>query len=150
ISRGGDLIQDIPSEVREPAIHRGETRAGGQPAPRHPVRILPGTLLSRIVGHEEILVNSSHHQAARRLGEGLRPSALAPDGVVEAIEAADPEEAPGGATGGGPAAAPPRFLLAVQWHPERAVNETLGGEPHRALFAALVDAALRARQERGT
>jgi len=151
IALRGDLIQDIPSEVGDPAIHRGEPRAGAaaQPAPGHPVRILAGTLLSRIVGREEIIVNTYHHQAARRLGKGLRSAAVAPDGVVEAIESADPPEVAGHGSGGGAGPASPRFLLAVQWHPERAVNETLGGEPHRALFAALVNAALSARQERG-
>jgi putative glutamine amidotransferase len=145
---GGDLIQDIPSEVRDPSVHRGDP--AGPPAPGHPVRILPGTLLSRIVRREELLVNTSHHQAARRLGTGLRPAALAPDGVVEAIEslalpAASPPEGGGPGAGAETGAAEARFLLAVQWHPERDP-----GEPHRALFTALVEAALRARGGRRT
>jgi len=78
-----------------------------------------------------IPVNSSHHQAADIVGDGLRVVARSPqDGVIEALEGTSPDH----------------FVLAVQWHPERSVNED---EPSRAIFRALVEAA-RVRHEKLT
>jgi putative glutamine amidotransferase len=74
-------------------------------------------------------VNSSHHQAADVVGDGLRSVARSPrDGVIEALEGTSPDH----------------FVLAVQWHPERSIDED---EPSRAIFRALVDAA-RIRHEK--
>jgi putative glutamine amidotransferase len=117
---GGDLVQDIPALVPGAIAHRGPR--GGPPA-AHPVRILPGTLLEALVRRSEVRVNSFHHQAAGRIGQGLRVSAASADRVVEAVEAA---------TQG-------RFLLGVQWHPEREDDDV-----SRAIFAGLVETA-RAR-----
>ena len=79
-----------------------------------------------------IPVNSSHHQSADSIGQGLRVVARCPDdGIVEALEGTSPDH----------------FLLAVQWHPERSVEED---EPSRAIFRALVEAArVWRRQLRG-
>jgi putative glutamine amidotransferase len=68
-------------------------------------------------------VNSSHHQSADTIGDGLRISARCPDdGIVEALEGI----------------APDHFVIAVQWHPERSVDLD---EPSRAIFHALIQAA---------
>jgi gamma-glutamyl-gamma-aminobutyrate hydrolase PuuD len=67
----------------------------------HEIRIAPGSRLERILGTQDYVVNSRHHQAAAKLARGLLLAATAPDGVVEALEI------PG-----------KRFVLAVQWHPE--------------------------------
>jgi putative glutamine amidotransferase len=68
-------------------------------------------------------VNSSHHQSADRIGDGLRISARCPDdGIIEALEGT----------------APDHFVLAVQWHPERSADLD---EPSRAIFRALIEAA---------
>jgi putative glutamine amidotransferase len=68
-------------------------------------------------------VNSSHHQSAGTIGNGLRIAARCPDdGIIEALEGTAPEH----------------FVLAVQWHPERSVDED---EPSRAIFRALIEAA---------
>jgi len=70
-----------------------------------------------------IPVNSSHHQSAEAIGDGLRVVARCPDdGIIEALEGTSPDH----------------FVLAVQWHPERSVDED---EHARALFRALVQAA---------
>ena len=72
-------------------------------------------------------VNSSHHQSADVIGDGLRAVARSPqDGIIEAVEGTSPDH----------------FVLAVQWHPERSVDDD---EPSRAIFRALVHAA-RERQ----
>lgn len=112
---GGDLIQDIPDLVGTAVTHSGTS---------HSIRLDPSSRLFAILGAEKLEVNSSHHQAAGRPGKGLRPVAWAPDGVTEALEA---EEA--------------RFLLAVQWHPERMLDRP----EQRALFRAFVQAAREAR-----
>lgn len=113
---GGALVQHIPDEVANPLAHE-------QPNPRdqpsHAVSIRAGTLLHRIVGVSEMMVNSAHHQAARDPAAGAVVNAVAPDGVIEGIEA--------------PAQ---RFCLGVQWHPEFGISE---GD--RRIFGALVQAA---------
>ncbi|MFO1118637.1 MAG: gamma-glutamyl-gamma-aminobutyrate hydrolase family protein [Rhodospirillales bacterium] len=118
VALGGTLIQHIPDAVPGALAHE-------QPNPRdepgHTVRILPGTRLHAIVGTDEMAVNSAHHQAAKDVPLGLRISAVAADGVIEAIEAPDK-----------------RFCIGVQWHPEFALSE---GD--RKLFEALIDAAHR-------
>jgi putative glutamine amidotransferase len=76
-----------------------------------------------------IPVNSSHHQSANSIGDGLRIVARCPDdGIIEAIEGT----------------ASDHFVLAVQWHPERSVDED---EPSRAIFRSLVEAARVRRQQ---
>jgi putative glutamine amidotransferase len=76
-----------------------------------------------------IPVNSSHHQSADVIGDGLRVAARCPqDGIVEALEGTSPDH----------------FVLAVQWHPERSVDDD---EPSRAIFRALVEAA-RSKHEK--
>jgi putative glutamine amidotransferase len=76
-----------------------------------------------------IPVNSSHHQSADSMGDGLRVVARCPDdGIIEAIEGTSSDH----------------FVLAVQWHPERSVDED---EPSRAIFRALVEAAQVRRQD---
>ena len=111
IVRGGALHQHLPDLTSEVA-HR-QTNPGTETS--HPVEIDPDSTLAEIFGGGEIEVtdvNSFHHQAIDRLGAGLRVSARAPDGTVEAIE--DPGR---------------RFLIGVQWHAETLV--------HRAAEAAL-------------
>jgi putative glutamine amidotransferase len=122
VALGGSLHQHLPEVVGEAVIHR-QCEDGRRPT--HSVEIVPGTLLARLLGSGSIAVNSFHHQAVARLGRGLRVSARAPDGTVEAIE--DPSR---------------EFLLAVQWH-----AETLGdAEQRRPLFDALVAAAAGVRR----
>jgi putative glutamine amidotransferase len=68
----------------------------------HLVEIAAHGFLAGIAGHHEVAVNSLHHQAIDRLGQGLRIEAHAPDGTIEAVHGQNP---------GG-------FSLGVQWHPE--------------------------------
>jgi putative glutamine amidotransferase len=115
VALGGTLIQHIPDAVPGALAHE-------QPNPRHEpghaVRVVPGTLLHRIVDAETMNVNSAHHQAVRAAGPNAVVNATAPDGVIEGIE--DPKR---------------RFCLGVQWHPEFHIDP---GD--RRIFAALVAA----------
>lgn len=90
---GGDLYQDIkPFEHLSHNDHWAKV---------HTVTVRRGTLLSRILGQDTVLVNSQHHQAVDRVAPGFTLAALSEDGIVEAIEKPDA-----------------RFCLGVQWHPE--------------------------------
>jgi len=113
---GGSLIQHIPDEVADALAHE-------QPNPRHEaghaVALSGDGLLQSICRSAEMPVNSAHHQAVKDVGPGVVVNAVAPDGVIEGIEA--------------PAY---RFCLGVQWHPEFAISP---GDP--AIFNAFVAAA---------
>lgn len=115
---GGTLIQHIEDEIQGNILHE-------QPNPRdepgHLVKIVPGTLLHRLTGRSEIAVNSAHHQAVKKVGEGALSNALAPDGLIEGIESKTH-----------------RFCLGVQWHPEFILSEA-----DRALFIGLAQAAAK-------
>lgn len=126
VALGGSLVQDIADDVDTNLAH-------SQKEPRdvatHEVRVAAGSRLNTIVGAHELSVNSMHHQAIGRVGDGLREVAWATDGVVEGVELGDVRDET-------------RFVVAVQWHPE----ELVGHDPAaRALFTALVDAARRRR-----
>jgi putative glutamine amidotransferase len=120
VYRTGTLLQHIESAVNHEA---------GRTVPvAHDVEVLPGSKLAEIVERApRIPVNSSHHQSAEIIGDGLRVVARCPqDGIIEAVEGASPEH----------------FVLAVQWHPERSAEDD---ERSRAIFRALIKAAV-ARQ----
>jgi putative glutamine amidotransferase len=101
VAFGGTLIADIPTQRPTPIIH---WKQEGQDSV-HSVEVLPATLLWKYTKVETGDVASAHHQAIAELAPVFAPSAIAPDGIVEAFEWAQPE-------GRG-------FLVAVQWHPER-------------------------------
>ena len=122
VARGGTLHQHLP-DVTDGSIDHRQTEPGH--VSTHGVRIVPGSRLAGILGATETAVNSFHHQAIERLGDGLTCVGTAPDGTIEAIEGEDPD----------------RFVLGVQWHAEGLV----GRLEHLALFETLVDAAGRAR-----
>ncbi len=127
VNRGGTLLQHIESTVNH--------EAGRNVTIAHTVAVDPVSRLSKIVvgdvqaGQHAVpamAVNSSHHQSAELIGDGLRVVARCPeDGVIEALEGTSPDH----------------FVLAVQWHPERSVEDD---EASRAIFRALIEAA-RAR-----
>jgi putative glutamine amidotransferase len=119
VACGGTLFQDLSERPGTTPEHR--TRREERAHLRHGVRILPDTRLREIVGADEVKVTSTHHQVIHRLGNGLRASALADDGIIEGIEKPDHP-----------------FFLAVQWHPERMADH----HPDQlALFQALVRSA---------
>jgi putative glutamine amidotransferase len=103
---GGTLVQHIEGH-----------EVPGQPE-AHAIGVARNTRLRSILGVEDYLVNSRHHQCVDRLAEGLVVSATSRDGVIEALEL------PG-----------KRFVLAVQWHPEDRPDT-----PDAGLFEAFRDA----------
>jgi putative glutamine amidotransferase len=122
VALGGTLVQDIPSEIPGALAH---SQKAPRDEPTHPVKVMgEGTRLGRVLGSLEVEVNSMHHQAIKRLGDGLTPVAWAPDGVIEGVEMPGDE----------------RFVLGVQWHPEELVGRDAAA---RNLFSAIVDAARR-------
>jgi putative glutamine amidotransferase len=118
VACGGSLYQDIASQVPKPLQHRQRTSATNL---SHTVSVTPGSLLRRIVRSVSMRVNSSHHQSVKAVAPSLIASALASDGIVEAIES--PTN---------------RFFLGIQWHPEFLFDRHLF---HRRLFKAFVQAA---------
>lgn len=109
VFHGGSLVQDIPSE--KGGNHRGTT---------HTVKLEPGTRLHAIYGDAEFEVNSWHHQAVDGLGSKLRVAAISSDGVIEATESTDPD----------------RFLIGVQWHPEKMLPDERQARLLKAFVAA--------------
>jgi putative glutamine amidotransferase len=83
VVRGGTLFTSLPDDLPQALPHR----AGRD----HPVLVEVGSRLEEVYGGGEIRVASMHDQAVRKVGAGLRVAALAPDGVIEAVEAADPD-----------------------------------------------------------
>ena len=125
----GTLRQDIPSELNTEIAHDREEYGADA---FHAARIEGGCLaamVGQIDGSAEASVTSSHHQAILDPGRGLRVTARAPDGVIEAVEW----------TGG------PPWVIGVQWHPERMHGDPLA----EALFRRLVSEAQAASDARG-
>jgi len=124
VALGGTLIQDISSQVPTSISHQPPSPAT---KPAHVIEVVPQTLMRRIAGRATIQVNSSHHQSVKKLAGPLVTSAVAPDGVIEAIESCSHP-----------------FYLGVQWHPECLYSN----DPiQKRLFQALVKAAKRVASE---
>ncbi|MBE0663189.1 MAG: gamma-glutamyl-gamma-aminobutyrate hydrolase family protein [Bacteroidales bacterium] len=102
VALGGTLFIDIPDDIGRQVIHRCDE----DPLQcQHEVFVFHQTLLQEITDQTQGTVTTNHHQAIRGTAPGLRMSAVAEDGVIEAVEWEDYQNKP--------------FLLGVQWHPER-------------------------------
>jgi putative glutamine amidotransferase len=121
VAMGGTLHQHLP-DVYEGALRHDQLDLHPD-ALSHSVQVEPETRLREILGAEHVRVNTFHHQAVDRLAERFRVTARSPDGVVEGIE--DPSHP---------------FCIAVQWHPERRLDDPVS----RALFRSVVEAARHA------
>jgi putative glutamine amidotransferase len=158
VYRGGSLVQHIPEFLPEQARARVDHEAGKTVPVAHTVEIVADSRLAKVVSggsgsssgaedlrdggsdiaalealrHPEPLVipvNSSHHQSADAIGNGLRIVARCPeDGIVEALEGTLPDH----------------FVVAVQWHPERSIEQDAAS---RALFEAFIHAATQRRKK---
>lgn len=134
----GSMLADIVNPNRASTEKSGGNhlpRISAWAALRHPRESFRGLLNRRdniaslkSDGTLVLPVNSSHHQSADSIGEGLRVVARCPDdGIIEGLEGTDADH----------------FVLAVQWHPERSVQDD---QASYAIFRALVDAAERHKQ----
>jgi len=119
VSRGGTLIQDIPSQWPNAIKHQ---QGAPRDRPSHNVRLLEDSLMGQLSQSDRAPVNSHHHQALETLGRELVATAWASDGLVEAVE--DPRS--------------DRFVVGVQWHPELGWERD---ELSRTLFARFVTEA---------
>lgn len=113
VAHGGTLVQHMEGHE-----HREEP---DKATPAHAVKVASESRLAGVLGANEVLVNSRHHQAVDAVGEGIVVSAKAEDGTVEGLERTDR-----------------RFAVAVQWHPENMANSD---EAQRRLFKSLVESA---------
>jgi putative glutamine amidotransferase len=114
--RTGTLLQHIESPSLNHAV-------GSKAGLSHAVSVEPKSRFAEIVGKAPTIpVNSSHHQSANVVGDGLRVVARAEDQVIEAVEGTNPEH----------------FVLAVQWHPERSFDTDPASQ---ALFKKFVEEA---------
>ncbi|MFQ5828379.1 MAG: gamma-glutamyl-gamma-aminobutyrate hydrolase family protein [Candidatus Methylomirabilia bacterium] len=120
VALGGSLYQDVASNPGT-EIRHNQTEPRDQPT--HGVKVVSASFLARVLGADELEVNSMHHQAVRALGNGLLPVAFAPDGIIEGVEPADEDSS--------------RFVLGVQWHPEELVARD---QAARRLLRTFIDA----------
>ena len=116
VFRGGTLVQDIPSVVPEAVAHSDS---------KHIVHLDGRSSLVGFAGLADVEVNSFHHQSIDRLGANLRVVARSPDGVIEAVEDANG-----------------KFVIGVQWHPERGWKDSVFAQN---LFAAFIQAARKSK-----
>lgn len=121
---GGSLYQDLKTQRPSHICH---SQKHNRKVPAHGVDIVANTKLAGAMGRGALEVNTTHHQAVKKVGQGLLASAVAEDGLVEAVEAA-----------GHP------FLVGVQWHPET-LDKVEQSHRHLGVFAALADAAMGER-----
>jgi putative glutamine amidotransferase len=120
VALGGTLIQHLGNE---PIDHRPD---GPLDRHIHQVQLSEGSRLRTLAGAATLHVNSWHHQAIGRVADTLRVAAVADDGVVEAIESADPDT----------------WVVGVQYHPE----ELLAHPAHSALFSSFADSCRQGRR----
>ena len=124
VAIGSSLYQDIPSQFADHLTHKIVENNDDS---WHNIVIQRGSLLNEITGNRVVEVNSRHHQAVKVIGEGFTVTAQSKDGIIEAIE--DRSK---------------RFMLGVQYHPERMFKEPGSWElrEHAArLFEAFIQAA---------
>lgn len=102
IGLGGSLLQDIKKSFPESDVTHASPNGWQVGFNQHAVNLTKGTIVHEIYGKDRLIVSTSHHQAVKNVGKGLRVAAHSDDGVIEAVELPDH-----------------RFAIGVQWHPER-------------------------------
>jgi putative glutamine amidotransferase len=112
---GGSLYQDLPAEFSNSIKHVKEPPYD---EPAHSVNLFPGSPLKKLIGKEQVDVNSYHHQGIKKLAERLEIMATAGDGLVEAVYMPDR-----------------RYVWAIQWHPEFSLKDEIS----KKIFASFVE-----------
>ena len=130
VAAGGTLVQDCTAFCEQAIKHDYFPGAGwARDHLAHDVAVAPGSRLHAAFGGEAAPVNSMHHQGIDRLGDGLKATAWAPDGLIEAVETTDDAH----------------FMVGVQWHPEMLIDADAGT---RRLFEDFIAASLAWREAR--
>lgn len=118
VARGGDLVQDMTESLGKDHRHLV-----------HEIEVPPASPLRDVLAEDGVTISCFHHQGLGRLGEGLRATAYAEDGTVEAV-ALDGHDG---------------WFLGVQWHPE----DTAATDPRQArVFEAFVEEISRRSPDR--
>jgi putative glutamine amidotransferase len=117
---GGTLCQDIRAEMGPAASHLQTTPWGSH---HHEVTVEPGSRIAAAVGSRRLQINSYHHQGIRKVASGLEVTARADDGLIEGVESREH-----------------RWVVGVQWHPERHEAEAEDSDPNIRLFHAFAAA----------
>jgi putative glutamine amidotransferase len=120
VAAGGTLWQDLSLLGIDPRTHTQDGRLESWEYGQQVV-VEAGTRLAEMVGQGFVGVNTYHHQVVADPAAGFRVTALSTDGVIEGLESTQH-----------------RFVVGVQWHPERLVARHV---LHRGLFARFVEAA---------
>jgi len=123
VAAGGTVHQDLATQLPGALKHDYFPRRGQYTRDLlvHDVTLTKDSRLETILDAPAVEVNSMHHQGIKDVAQGLRPTAYAPDGLIEGLESQNGH-----------------FLLGVQWHPEALVER----DPRMGrLFAAFIDAA---------
>lgn len=120
VAMDSSLYQDIPSQFTDHLTHKILEDENDS---WHDIKIQSGSLLNEITGETIAKVNSRHHQALKVVGDGFRVTAQSKDGIIEAIE--DKSK---------------RFMVGVQYHPERMWATADSREHRRKLFEAFIQA----------
>jgi len=116
---GGTLVQDIARAIPK-ALRHEQVIPKNQPS--HKVKVSPSSHLVKIVNSDQLEINSTHHQAVKDVGKGIRINATAADGVIEGIELVEHP-----------------FAIGVQWHPELLAHRD---ERQASIFQAFVSACI--------
>lgn len=132
VGLGGTLYQDVSQQPGDPEAHRQPWEPGSWENPIHEVKLTPGSLAADVLGDTTVGTNSAHHQTLKEIAPGLRVVGKSADGTVEVVEGVGK-----------------RFVLGVQWHPEKMYPVHA---EHARLFAHLVEeaAAYKAQKALGT
>lgn len=115
VAEGGSLYQEIAQSEVLHTILPNET------IPEHEIELCANSLAHQVFGSQRFMTASIHHQGVKQLGNNLRASGYAPDGLIEVIESTDNAH----------------FMLAMQGHPERSLHY----HEHNSLFSAFVNAS---------
>lgn len=123
VHRGGSLVQDIPAERPGKEMHgKTDLAAGAKKGDiEHDATLTAGSRLAKLAGGEHAHVNSSHHQAIDKPGDGLRVTARSPEGIVEGVELEGERN----------------WVVGVQWHPERMPDDAFAQKVFGDFVAAV-------------
>jgi gamma-glutamyl-gamma-aminobutyrate hydrolase PuuD len=127
IAYGGSLYQDLSAQYPDKSIKHRQTLPKEDAS--HAVIVEDGTVFADMVRERMLMVNSSHHQAIKKLADGFRVAGTSPDKIIEAIEKVDSAH----------------WIVGVQFHPEVMINNS---PSMRRIFKGFIGEASRLKSEK--